>query len=83
MTCFSSLSRIDANKCDPGGNIQMMHDGECDTFTLHMLTNPKLKCQHDGKARLLTFQLRDIYICDVTKSVSMVTKYMPPCCRES
>ena len=80
MTCFevSSLSRIDANKCDPGGNIQMMHDGECD-----MLTNPKLKCQHDGKARVLTFQLRDIYICNVTNSVSMVTKYMPPCCRAS
>ena len=36
----------------------MTHDGECDM----VIYVPKLKCEHEGYAQVLTFQLTDIYI---------------------
>ena len=38
--------------------IQMTLVGKCDM----QIYVPKLKCQHEGTARVLTFQLRDIYV---------------------
>jgi len=54
--------------------IQMTHDGECDMLKYIV---PKLKCQHDGKARVLTFQLRD-YIFACHKSPSCVICFVAP-----
>ena len=51
----------------PPDIIQMTHDGEC--VILKYIYVPKFKCHHEGEARVLTFQLRDMYICMSHESI--------------
>jgi len=46
----------------------MTHDGKCDMlkYSIYVL---QLKCQHSGFVLMLTFQLKDIYICISHESI--------------
>ena len=67
MQIFATGKQLLQSTGQSPDNIQMTHDGNCDM--LKYIYVPKLKCQHYGQARVLTFQLRDIYICMSHESI--------------